>query len=109
MARSTTKKLREAKWKRDNRDKVAVYWRRQWLKKAYNLTIEQYDILLEAQNGRCAICRSLPEKDRRLAVDHNHETGRVRGLLCSKCNRGLGLFQDDARLLEEARRYAVDR
>lgn len=84
-------------------------WRAWWLRTQYGITHEQYNILLESQNGRCAICRSLPEKDRKLAVDHEHTTSRVRGLLCSKCNRGLGLFQDSPELLKEAARYAVDR
>lgn len=77
------------------------------LRKKFNLTIEQYDALLAAQGGRCFICQRKPAKDRALAVDHNHVTGRVRGLLCpSQCNyRLLGAFHEDADLFERAAEY----
>lgn len=58
------------------------------IEKVYGLTAAEYDALLEAQGGRCAICRGKP-KSKRLAVDHNHKTGEVRGLLCSRCNHDL--------------------
>lgn len=58
------------------------------IEKTYGLTSEQYDALLERQGGRCAICRARP-KSKRLAVDHDHKTGVVRGLLCSRCNHDL--------------------
>lgn len=56
--------------------------------KTYGITAVEYDALLAAQGGRCAICRARP-KTKRLAVDHNHATGAVRGLLCSRCNHDL--------------------
>ena len=56
--------------------------------KTYGLTAEQYDDLLKRQGGKCAICRNKP-KSKRLAVDHDHGTGAVRGLLCSRCNHDL--------------------
>jgi len=56
--------------------------------KTYGLSAEQYDALLARQGGRCAICRARP-KSKRLAVDHDHSTGAVRGLLCSRCNHEL--------------------
>ncbi len=58
------------------------------IEKTYGLTSEQYDALLERQGGRCAICRARP-KSKRLAVDHDHQTEEVRGLLCSRCNHDL--------------------
>lgn len=58
------------------------------IEKTYGLTPEQYDALLRRQDGKCAICRARP-KSKRLAVDHNHDTGEVRGLLCSRCNHDL--------------------
>lgn len=58
------------------------------IERTYGLTAEEYDALLVQQGGRCAICRSRP-KSKRLAVDHNHKTGEVRGLLCSRCNHDL--------------------
>ena len=56
----------------------------------FGITLEEYDNMHNAQNGLCKICGNPEELDRRLAVDHNHETGRVRGLLCFKCNVFLG-------------------
>lgn len=70
-----------------------------------------YGKWLAAQNGVCAIC-SKPETSRgsqgalkRLAVDHNHETGEVRGLLCNNCNRAIGFFADDSALVRRAADY----
>ncbi len=59
----------------------------------YGLTEERYQEMLEAQGGVCAICQK-PPKTIRLSVDHDHRTGRVRGLLCYCCNYGLGWFSD---------------
>ncbi len=76
----------------------------------YGMTLVDYQNLLESQGGVCAICGS--EKscaDRPLAVDHCHDTGVVRGLLCSSCNSGLGYFRDDPNRLEAAVRYLVTR
>lgn len=60
----------------------------------YGLTPEEYAARLEAQDGRCALCRRLPKKNL-LAVDHDHETGEVRGLLCTPCNSALGRWGDN--------------
>lgn len=67
----------------------------------YNLSLEQYNMFLNAQNGKCAICCNVETtKDKRtgkvknLFVDHDHSTGVVRGLLCGSCNSGLGYFKD---------------
>ena len=82
------------------------------LKKRYGITIEQYNEMLAEQNGCCAICEK-PEaneiggKTTSLAVDHDHTTGKIRALLCSNCNRGLGLFNDDAALLAKAQSYVL--
>jgi recombination endonuclease VII len=69
----------------------------------YGLTGEQYNELLRVQNGVCAICGG--KTSRELGVDHDHETGRVRGLLCGKCNVGIGQFNDDPDLLLKAQGY----
>lgn len=74
------------------------------LKHKFGITVEQYNKMLAAQGGTCAICASTPGL-RRLAVDHDHETGIVRGLLCGPCNRALGMFRDDPALLAAAIRY----
>jgi hypothetical protein len=75
------------------------------LMRKYGLSREQYEALLLAQDGRCAICSSTRSAKRRLAVDHDHETGAVRALLCVPCNAGLGGFGDRADLLEKAALY----
>lgn len=59
---------------------------------------EDFLILLEAQDGVCAICQANPAKH----TDHNHLTGQIRGLLCVACNNGLGLFRDDWKLMQRA-------
>jgi hypothetical protein len=62
--------------------------------------------MLQEQDYKCAICGNEDEVEgRRLAIDHCHDTGHVRGLLCGKCNRGLGLFYDDEELLQNAIKY----
>lgn len=75
------------------------------LKTRYGITIAQYDALAEAQGGGCALCGKACTTGKRLAVDHDHATGRVRGLLCRKCNRGLGHFDDDPAALRRAADY----
>jgi hypothetical protein len=76
---------------------------RRWRLKEYGLTPDQYNVLSQAQSGLCAICKLPDSSGHSLSVDHTHDTGRVRGLLCKKCNFGLGYFLDDpARLLNAA-------
>ena len=66
------------------------------LKRKFNITITDYNKILREQNGRCAICGiHQSELKRGLAVDHDHKTGKIRELLCGKCNRTLGLFLDN--------------
>ena len=72
--------------------------------KRYGLTLEDYNRMFEAQSGRCAIC-SVSVEGARLCVDHDHGTGKVRGLLCSLCNRALGQFRDSTELLRKAIAY----
>jgi hypothetical protein len=76
------------------------------LKVRYGITPEQYDALLEWQGGVCAICGKKPRGQARLAVDHDHATGEVYGLLCSKCNyRLLGVHRRDPALYTRAAEY----
>jgi hypothetical protein len=69
----------------------------------YGLSLEDYKAISARQDGACAICRK--KSGRILCIDHCHSTGKVRGLLCSKCNSGLGFFQDNSRLLQAAMDY----
>lgn len=73
----------------------------------YGITEEDYKELLRKQEGKCAICGATKANNFRdnLYVDHCHSTGIVRGLLCTRCNSCLGLFQDDVSILEAAIRY----
>jgi hypothetical protein len=76
---------------------------RDWyLRTEYGITLTQYETLLEKQGGGCAICG---RKEKCLCVDHDHATGRVRGLLCGSCNNGLGRFKDDPKRLRRAANY----
>lgn len=83
--------------------KRLAYYR--WIKKTYGITGEQYEALYEAQGGTCAICRRARGTSKRLAVDHDHATGFVRGLLCSTCNNILGYLRDQADLAYGIGRY----
>lgn len=74
--------------------------------RAYGITVEDYNTMLEAQDYGCYICGGVDE-NRALSIDHNHRTGKVRGLLCSNHNRALGLLGDDPELLIAAHRYLV--
>lgn len=70
----------------------------------YKLDPEEYKRMFEAQGNKCAICDKGPTKKRALAIDHNHETGKVRGLLCYGCNRALSAF-DNLELFNKIRAY----
>ena len=121
------KKLRDkervANWRKENPDKYKAQWRRrkekhaayyqenkekinsQYLERLYGIDMENYNNILSEQNNSCAICNKECVSGRKLAVDHNHDTGEVRGLLCCKCNRGLGNFHDNLDLLRSAVLY----
>ena len=76
----------------------------------YNLTVKQYELMLKAQNGVCAICKQpeiIKQNNRiiRLAVDHDHTTGKIRGLLCSTCNILLAHVENNPEILKEIPRY----
>ena len=90
------------RWRAQNPERYAAA--RAAERTAYGLSVEELDAMLARQGGRCAICRDEPG-DRRLGVDHDHATGRVRGLLCPRCNMALGLFRDNADALRAAAGY----
>lgn len=71
----------------------------------YGITWEEFDAISKSQGGLCLICRQPPQGKTRLSVDHCHETGKVRGLLCDLCNCGLGMFRDNPELLRTAATY----
>lgn len=73
----------------------------------YGITIEEYNTMLKNQDNKCKICNSL-KGARNLHIDHCHETGKVRGLLCANCNTGIGNLKDNIELLEKAINYLKD-
>lgn len=75
------------------------------LKRMFGMSVEEYDKKLDAQGGGCKICGLECISGKRLAVDHNHTTGKIRDLLCNNCNGGLGKFQDSPELLIKAADY----
>lgn len=73
------------------------------LKKNYNISKEQYYLLLKEQEHKCKVCKT--EFNEKICVDHCHTTGKIRGLLCDNCNRGIGLLKDNKQILENAVLY----
>lgn len=91
-------------WSKIRKDRTPEHNRRYNLKRCYGITPEEYDKILREQGGTCAICHGT-ESVGRLAVDHCHLTGKVRGLLCTNCNQAIGKLKDDAQLLRNAINY----
>ncbi len=94
---------RQKKYRDKNREHVRASDRtrsRRTTLAKYGLTVFDYAEMVEAQDGLCIICDTKP-KDK-LVVDHCHDTGEVRGLLCRQCNAGLGQLKDDVRILKAA-------
>ena len=85
-------------WSQRNPDKVKAFK----LKAKYRITMVDYQSLMGEQFGVCAICGEKEANTEYLAVDHDHITGEVRGLLCKRCNKGLGFFLDKPDLLVKA-------
>jgi hypothetical protein len=94
-------KASRIKWKKLNPDKV----RSLKLREKYGIGLDEYNKLLAIQNGVCKICGKSDSAGKNLAVDHDHVTKKVRGLLCSQCNTGLGMFQDSIEVLQKAQDY----
>ena len=95
------------KWYEKNKEKVLAKQKKRNLEsdlRKYGITLEKYEAMEKKQNGVCAICME-KEPNKKLAVDHCHITGKVRGLLCSNCNNGLGKFKDSKTLLIKAINY----
>jgi endogenous inhibitor of DNA gyrase (YacG/DUF329 family) len=108
-------KIHRSAWAKERRETTKSWTDKEIrlrLKTKYGLTPEQYQRMMEDQNHSCAICgkkdlaqRSKGKTRQPLVVDHCHTTGKVRGLLCSHCNRGLGFLNDSADLLQKAANY----
>ena len=90
-------------WYQKNKTKMADQNR---IRK-FGVSVEEYERMLVEQGGGCKICGNT-NSGKRLAVDHDHQTGQVRGLLCSACNVGLGMFKDSTDLLRRAINHLTD-
>jgi hypothetical protein len=93
-----------------HREQNPVFWRKTHLRRKFNLSLEDYNKMMEAQEGKCAICLQFETQKRdgklkALAVDHNHATGAIRGLLCTGCNTGVGKLKDSTEILMNAIKY----
>ena len=84
------------KWRENNKNITRKYDREYGLKNRYGITVDDYNKMLKEQNCCCDICgRHKLEFKTRLAVDHCHKTGKIRGLLCYRCNTNLGIIEDE--------------
>ena len=93
------------KKRKDNARRNELRWARG--ERGYGITLDTYDAMLKEQNYVCKICKEPCPTGRKLAVDHDHTTGQVRGLLCLGCNVGLGHFNDDVNSILEAATYLM--
>ena len=92
-------------WNKDHPERFRRNQRTTRLRREYGITHEDYETMLARQKGRCAICRKPPAAGKRLHIDHDHDTGRVRGLLCMPCNSFLGKIGEDVTTLKRAVAY----
>jgi hypothetical protein len=96
-------KRNQRKWKQSKHGKIVEF--ASYIKCRYGITLAEYNILLESQGGVCKICRRKSPQGKRLSVDHDHNTGRVRGLLCNPCNLVLGNANESVLTLQAAILY----
>jgi hypothetical protein len=100
----TNKEIRQRKLEEDYLG-TRLKERKNNLKRMFGMSIEEYDKKLDDQGGGCKLCGLECISGKRLAVDHDHKTGKIRDLLCNNCNAGLGKFQDNPELLIKAADY----
>lgn len=96
------------KWAVNNPERSKISARGRNLKIKYGITLEEYQTILDSQGGLCRICGCSSDSPRVLgsfAVDHDHTTGAIRGLLCNQCNRAIGMLDDSPTLLRKAAGY----
>jgi hypothetical protein len=96
---------RRKQWETENRMRHASTQRKQLLKRTYRLTVDQWHELLQKQEGKCPICKTDDPGGRNWHTDHDHATGEIRGILCSRCNIMLGHARDSVEILLAAISY----
>lgn len=119
LADPVAAKARVKRWQQENPERLNAYRRARRLEpevkrreraghlmRKFGMTLDEYDVMLDAQNGGCAICTRAPEETS-LHVDHDHSTGRIRALLCFQCNNALADFREDPDLLRNAVTYLI--
>ena len=97
-------------WYAKNKDVKTASALKWHYKDKYGITIEQRQELFDKQNGKCAICSCVVHLDgikngTQAVIDHCHDSGKIRGMLCNLCNQGLGLFKDNIEAIERAIKY----
>lgn len=99
--------MREAskRWRQNHPESRRLTRLKNLLKGAYNMSLETFQEMLSNQNGVCYVCKQANPSGKRLAIDHDHKTDKVRKLLCSSCNAALGLVQDDTERLRKLADY----
>ena len=109
LAAARNRRWREKNKERINAQQRARYdpakWRNDYLKRTFGITQSDYEEMLALQGSRCAICGRAPDEAKALHIDHCHDSGKIRALLCGSCNRMLGLAKDSPEILEGAARY----
>lgn len=98
-------RARASAWYQKNRARGIFNAKRYTLKRRYGMTQQDWDDMLISQQGRCALCDSQMLRKKEPHIDHDHETNRVRGMLCFTCNTGLGALGDNAAGLRRALAY----
>lgn len=94
----TRKAARHKVWRQENPFRVRVIERNSYLRNTYGITQNEFDRRVSLQGGLCIVC----QKKRTLVVDHDHTSGKMRGLLCDLCNKGLGQFGEDVERMNRA-------
>lgn len=102
MVKTSQHRLKWLKdWRKKNKDKIKIQRRNALLKHRYGITLDDYNKLLEKQNNCCALCkRHKDEFTRSMHVDHDHNTGKIRGILCGHCNSKLGWHENWIKKIE---------
>jgi hypothetical protein len=97
--------VRAKRWNVENKQRRSIIVQKHGYKKRYGLTVEQKQAMIDGQDGKCAICESNLETTHNVCVDHCHTTNKVRGILCRKCNLGIGHLNDSIDILKSAQAY----
>ena len=105
-------KARSKAWKKANPEKKQFSNRKNFIKRTYGLSWEEYELMYNKHEGRCAVCKIFlqlapkqDDRDQSACIDHNHSTGEIRGLLCRRCNIAIGFFDENTDRMLNAAAY----